>query len=180
VHSAPGVLPHRDARRIGPGFLVAEAAIRRCVVCGPFRLAPIAACARGLGNGRATIIRRNRAGDRSRQAVGSVPKNLSVHLAVPKPIVGCRSTCSCEPSFRLSLPSAWYGPAEAVPCLALTTAPPICRRSRASRCICGSRGRFSIESEDLFKRLPRVFSDTAAGIASAIVRVEIFRSLSDR
>ena len=56
--------------------------------------------------------------------------------------------------------------------------PPICRRSRASRCICGSRGRFFARSEDLLKRLPRVFSDTAAGIASAIDQVEIFLFLS--
>jgi hypothetical protein len=33
----------------------------------------------------ATIIRRNRAGVWSRQAVGPVPRNLSVRLAVPKP-----------------------------------------------------------------------------------------------
>ena len=56
--------------------------------------------------------------------------------------------------------------------------PPICRRSRASRCICGSRGQFFAKSEDFLKRLPRVFSDTAAGIASAIDQVEIFLFLS--
>jgi hypothetical protein len=119
----------------------------------------------------APFVRRISADVWSRQAVGSAPKSLSFHLAVPRAspcftfgihiLADCLSIGFLQMfSFRL-LPILRSDPG--FPCT--PSGPPGANRwQRASRGICGSLGLAP-------KSLPSVFSDAAAGIAATPIRL---------
>ena len=152
VRSAPGVLLHRDARRIepDPGSLPLGA--------NPFRslrLSPWSVFSAFRPSGPAKLQPARQAGAGSRQAVGPAPRSHSDHLAVP--IVSLLpdrlpSLAGCLPA----VPSgAFTGPAETGPCDAPSGPLRFDQRLRASRNIYGSLGRFRRIRQACFPTLLR-------------------------